>query len=122
MNDQKSSDELGTISRKQGFIVGAIAAAIFIASVVAGFERIGTALALSVLVIVCVGIICWPLRSRTAFYLYLALISGIHLIVSFTLADSVNGKLTYMLVPFIFIDIFLNVYLLKAIVGPRSSN
>jgi hypothetical protein len=122
MNGLKSSDGLGTVSRKKGLIVGAIASLVFIISVVAGAERIGTALALSVLVVSCVGIICWPLNNGMAFYLYVVAVSGVHLVASFAFADSVNGKVTYLLVPFIFVDIFVNVYLLKGICGYKTND
>jgi len=121
MREPGSHDGLGTISRKQGLVVGIAAAGIFGVSVAFGSEPIGTALALSFLVICCVTIICWPLRDGQAFFPYLALISGVHAVASFTLASGVGGKLTYVLVPFIFVDIFVNVYALKWIIGRSSS-
>lgn len=121
MRESGSPDGLGTISRKQGLIVGIAAAAIFGVSVAIGSEPIGTALALSFLVICCVMIICWPLREGRAFFAYLALISVLHVAASFTFASNVAGKPTYMLIPFIFIDIFANVYALKWMVGRSSS-
>lgn len=102
-----SPDGLGTISRKQGLIVGIAAAVIFGISVAIGSESMGTALALSFLVICCVMIICWPLKEGRAFFPYLAIISVAHVAASFTFASNVEGKLTYVLVPLIFLDIFL---------------
>jgi len=77
-------------------------------------------LALSFLVVCCVTIICWPLRNGQAFFPYLVFISGVHAVASFTLASHVGGKLTYVLAPFIFVDIFANVYALRWIIV-RSS-
>jgi hypothetical protein len=93
MNGSPATDSLGTISRKQGLVVGLLAAAIWLIALAAGDERLGTALALSVLCVSCVAIICWPLRLHSGFYAYVVVVSVMHMAASLMLSDRIVGKI-----------------------------
>ncbi|WP_448658099.1 hypothetical protein ACPVPU_11620 [Sphingomonas sp. CJ99] len=119
MRESEHAHRLGTVSRKQGLTVGVGAAALFIASLFIWQEPVATTLSLSFVIVCCVSIICWPLRHEKAFSPYMISISILHVAASFMISPYVEGKLTYLLTPFVFLDIFANVYALKWMIGSQ---